>query len=73
MGDRGARTVEVVADAQRRYNDEIQAAMVGKVWLACTNYFRHPSGKLVTQLPYSGKTFFERTRTMVEEDYELRA
>ncbi|OBK82167.1 NAD(P)/FAD-dependent oxidoreductase [Mycobacterium sp. 1165178.9] len=72
MGGRGARTVEVTAEAQRRYNDEIQAAMAGKVWLACTNYFRHPSGKVVTQLPYSGRTFFERTRSMVAEDYLLR-
>jgi cyclohexanone monooxygenase len=72
MDSRRARTVEVSAAAQRRYNDEIQAAMEGKVWLACTNYFRHPSGKVVTQLPYSGKTFFERTREMVPEDYELR-
>ncbi len=72
MGRRGARTVEVLAAAQRRYNDEIQAAMAGKVWLACSNYFRHPSGKVVTQLPYSGRTFFERTRAMALEDYELR-
>jgi len=72
MDSRRARTVEVSAAAQRRYNDEIQAAMEGKVWLACTNYFRHPSGKVVTQLPYSGKTFFERTREMVPWDYDLR-
>ncbi|PJE20781.1 MAG: monooxygenase [Mycobacterium sp.] len=71
MGGQGARAVEVTADAQRRYNDEIQAAMVGKVWLACTNYFRHPSGKVVTQLPFSGRTFFERTRSMVAGDYVL--
>ena len=71
MGSGGTRAIEVTADAQRRYNDEIQAAMVGKVWLACTNYFRHPSGKVVTQLPYSGKAFFERTRAMVAGDYEL--
>jgi cyclohexanone monooxygenase len=71
MGDRGAHTVEVTPDAQRRYNDEIQADMAGKVWLACTNYFRHPSGKVVTQLPYSGRKFFERTRAMVDGDYEL--
>ncbi|OBI12899.1 monooxygenase [Mycobacterium sp. E2327] len=71
MGDRGARTVEVTPAAQRRYNDEIQAAMVGKVWLACTNYFRHPSGKVVTQLPYSGRTFFERTRELVDGDYRF--
>jgi cation diffusion facilitator CzcD-associated flavoprotein CzcO len=71
MGDRGAHTVEVTPEAQRRYNDEIQADMAGKVWLACTNYFRHPSGKVVTQLPYSGMKFFERTRAMVPGDYEL--
>jgi cyclohexanone monooxygenase len=71
MDGRGASTAEVTVAAQRRYNDEIQAAMAGKVWLACTNYFRHPSGKVVTQLPYSGRAFFERTRTMVDGDYEL--
>jgi cyclohexanone monooxygenase len=72
MVGRGARTVEVTPEAQRRYNDELQAAMEGKVWLACTNYFRHPSGKVVTQLPYSGLTFYERTRAMVPGDYRLR-
>jgi cation diffusion facilitator CzcD-associated flavoprotein CzcO len=71
MGARGARTVEVTPAAQRRYNDEIQAAMAGKVWLACTNYFRHPSGKVVTQLPYSGRTFYERTRELVDGDYRF--
>jgi len=69
MGSRGARTIEVMSEAQRRYNDEIQSAMAGKVWLACTNYFQHPSGKVVTQLPYSGRTFFERTRELVDGDY----
>jgi cyclohexanone monooxygenase len=71
LGDRGARTIEVTTEAQRRYNDELQAAMEGKVWLACTNYFRHPSGKVVTQLPYSGTTFLERTRSLVLEDYRF--
>jgi cyclohexanone monooxygenase len=61
----------VTTEAQRRYNDELQAAMEGKVWLACTNYFRHPSGKVVTQLPFSGTTFLERTRSLVLEDYRF--
>lgn len=73
MGARAARTVEVTPAAQRRYNDEVQAAMTGKVWLACDNYFRHPSGKVVTQLPYSGRMFFERTRALVEGDYRFGA
>lgn len=72
MGAAGARTVEVTDQAQRRYNEEIQAAMAGKVWLSnCNSYYRHASGKVVTQLPYSGRTFFERTRAMVAEDYLL--
>ena len=70
-GSGGTRAIEVTANAQRRYNGEIQAAMVGKVWLACTNYFRHPSGKVVTQLPYRGKEFFERTRALVDGDYRF--
>jgi cyclohexanone monooxygenase len=72
IGSRGARTIEVTPEAQRRYNDEIQAAMEGKVWLACTNYFRHPSGKVVTQMSYSGRTFYERTRTLVPDDYWIQ-
>ena len=63
----------MTADAQRRYNAEVQAAMDGKVWMACDNYFRHPSGKVVTQLPYSGRAFFERTRTLVDGDYVFGA
>ena len=74
MEGRGARTVEVTPEAQSRYNAEIQAAMDGKVWLAnCNSYYRHPSGKVVTQLPYSGKTFAERTREMIIADYDLRS
>ncbi|MBV9512858.1 MAG: NAD(P)/FAD-dependent oxidoreductase [Mycobacteriaceae bacterium] len=69
----GASTIEVRREAQDAYNAEVQAAMAGKVWLAnCNNYFRHPSGKVVTQLPFSGKTFAERTRNVILEDYHLR-
>jgi cation diffusion facilitator CzcD-associated flavoprotein CzcO len=69
-----ARTIEVTRDAQDRYNAEIQAAMAGSVWLAnCNNYYRHASGKVVTQLPYSGKTFAARTRELALDHYHLRA
>ena len=46
-----------------RYNHRIQAAMAGTVWTAgCHNYFRIASGKVVTQLPYSGGRYWLRTR-----------
>ena len=73
MSRHGACAIEVKREVQDAYNAEVQTAMTGKVWLAnCTNYFRHPSGKVVTQLPFSGKTFAERTRDVNLEDYHLR-
>jgi cyclohexanone monooxygenase len=69
---RGAHTIEVKRTAQDNYNAEIQTAMADTVWLAnCNNYYRHSSGKVVTQLPYSGKTFWDRTRELVLDDYIL--
>jgi cation diffusion facilitator CzcD-associated flavoprotein CzcO len=61
--DRRHRPVEVKERASRKYNDRIQAAMDGTVWTAgCTNYFKHPSGKVVTQLPESSGRYWLRTR-----------
>jgi cyclohexanone monooxygenase len=71
MGQSRATAIEVTREAQDAYNAEVQAAMAGKVWLACDNYFHHPSGKVVTQLPFSGKTFADRTRDLNLEDYHL--
>jgi cyclohexanone monooxygenase len=52
------RAIDVKRDVHDSYNDEIQRAMQGTVWLAnCNNYYRHPNGKVVTQFPYSGTTF----------------
>jgi cation diffusion facilitator CzcD-associated flavoprotein CzcO len=50
--------IDVKRDVHDAYNDNIQRAMQGTVWLAnCNNYYRHPNGKVVTQFPYSGTTF----------------
>jgi cation diffusion facilitator CzcD-associated flavoprotein CzcO len=70
---RGARAIEVTREAHDRYNAELQSAMAGKVWLSCDNYFRHPSGKVVTQLPFSGRKFADRVRDVDLGDYELRS
>jgi cyclohexanone monooxygenase len=63
MKRRRVRALDVRPRAMRRYNRKIQAAMDGTVWTAgCDNYFRLPSGKVVTQLPYSGGRYWLRTR-----------
>ncbi|GAC1396704.1 MAG: NAD(P)-binding domain-containing protein [Mycobacterium sp.] len=60
MVRRGVRSIDVKREIHDEYNAEIQRAMQGTVWLAnCNNYYRHSSGKVVTQFPYSGARFVE--------------
>ena len=64
--------VSVRRKVMDRYNERIQAAMEGTVWVAgCTTYFRVASGKVVTQLPYSGGRYWLRTRLFGVWRYEL--
>ncbi len=61
MCRRAVPAVEIRRDVHDAFNTEIQDAMTTTVWNAnCNNYFRHPSGKIVTQFPYSGRTFVQR-------------
>lgn len=67
---RDAAAVEIRRDVHDAYNTEIQGALVGTVWQAnCNNYFRHASGKIVTQFPYSGKVFAERLDRIAPTDF----
>lgn len=60
---RGGGSLEVRDSVSKRYNRGIQAALEGTVWTAnCSNYFRAPNGKVVTQLPMSGGRYWLRTR-----------
>jgi len=68
----GVGAIEVRRGVMARYNRRLQDAMTGTVWLAgCHNYFRAASGKVVTQLPYSGGRYWLRTRTFPLWRYRL--
>jgi cyclohexanone monooxygenase len=72
MTRKSVQAVDVKREVQDAYNGEIQLAMEGTVWLAnCNNYYRHPSGKVVTQFPYSGLTFAKRLERVDLDDYHL--
>ena len=69
----GIGAVDVRRRAMTTYNRRIQNAMEGTVWLAgCTNYFTNASGKVVTQLPFSGGRYWLRTRYFPLWNYRLR-
>ena len=68
----GLGAVDVRRRVVERYNRRIQEAMQGTVWLAgCTNYFTSASGRVVTQLPFSGGWYWWRTRLFPIWRYRL--
>jgi cation diffusion facilitator CzcD-associated flavoprotein CzcO len=70
MRRRRLTSVDVRRDVMDRYNTQLQAAMQGTVWLSgCSSYYTHPSGKVVTQLPYSGGRYWLRTRRFPARRY----
>lgn len=72
LRESGMRSVEVRPEVHRRFNDTIQSAMSGSVWLTnCNNYYRHPNGRVVTQFPYSGKVFADMLDNLRADDYEF--
>jgi len=64
--------VDVKPEAMRRYNDEVQEAITGiRVWQAdCHGYYRSPSGRIVTQWPFSMAEYQRRTATLELDAFE---
>lgn len=64
--------IDVKADAQSRYNEEVQQAIAAiPVWNHPVNgYYRSASGRVVTQWPFSMTAFRKRTETIEKADYE---
>ena len=69
----GIRWVDVKPDAMRRYNDEVQEGIAGvEVWqAACNGYYRAPSGRVVTQWPWSMAEFQRRAATIDLDAFEF--
>jgi hypothetical protein len=53
--------VDVRPEAESRYNDELSADLERTVWTRCDSYFRSPSGRIVTQWPYTELEYARRT------------
>jgi cyclohexanone monooxygenase len=65
--------VEVKRGPHDAFNAEIQVALETTVWAAnCSNYFRHRSGKMVTQYPYSGSMFAQRLAAVDLDVFDTR-
>ncbi len=64
------RYVAVRAKAMDDFLADIDRWMEGTVWMTrCSNYFRAPNGRVVTQWPRSARAFWTMTRRFRPRDY----
>jgi len=53
--------VDVRPEAEKRYNEQLSADLERTVWTQCDSYFRSPTGRIVTQWPYTELEYARRT------------
>ncbi|GAB1813443.1 NAD(P)-binding domain-containing protein [Mycobacterium sp. MUNTM1] len=71
---KGKRYVAVRPAALADFVAKIDRWMVGTVWTTqCSNYFRAPNGRVVTQWPRSARAFWNMTRKFTPADFLFTA
>jgi cation diffusion facilitator CzcD-associated flavoprotein CzcO len=70
--DRGLRSVEVRADAERRFNERVQARMRRTVWSSgCKSWYLDENGRNIALWPGSTWGFWLRTRRPRRRDFSF--
>ena len=72
LRDEGLAWVDVRPGAATAYDDEVQRGIAGvAVWQAgCGGYYRSPSGRVVTQWPFSMTDYRDRTEVIDPDAFE---
>ncbi|GAA4537226.1 flavin-containing monooxygenase [Mycobacterium paraffinicum] len=63
--------IDVRPDAEKRYNDQLSADLERTIWTRCDSYFRSPTGRIVTQWPYTELEYARRTWRLRPRDWLL--
>lgn len=61
--------VDVRPEAESRYNERLSADLERTVWTQCDSYFRSPTGRIVTQWPYTELDYARRTWRLRSGDW----
>ncbi len=56
--------VEVRRSADARWDRWLQSKMAGTSWVVSNNYFKAPSGKVITQWPYGATSYRVLTKLL---------
>jgi cation diffusion facilitator CzcD-associated flavoprotein CzcO len=69
----GAQTLDVKAEVQHRYVDELQRALSHTVWASgCRSWYLNQSGRNTALWPGSTFSYRRRTRAFCPADYQLK-
>lgn len=72
MDKQDAATIEVTADAQNAFEDEMDRKMAGTVWMSgCKSWYQDKSGRIATIWPDYTFRYRLRTRKIVEKAYKF--
>ena len=61
--------VDVRPEAEKRYNETLSTDLERTIWTQCDSYFRSPSGRIVTQWPYTELEYARRTWRLRTRDW----
>lgn len=72
LRDEGLATMEVRAEVADAYDAELQEELEAvEVWHGCSNYWRTPAGRIVTQYPHATAEYRRRTMRPDPEAYAV--
>lgn len=72
MDKNHARAIEVTAEAQDKFEDEMDRKMAGTVWMSgCQSWYQDKSGRIATIWPDYTYRYRQRTKKIVTDDYKF--
>jgi cation diffusion facilitator CzcD-associated flavoprotein CzcO len=63
------RTVEVTAEAEEAYDQDVQQRLSHSVWAHCDSWYRHASGRITSNWPGSTHPYAQRTKALKPEAF----
>jgi cation diffusion facilitator CzcD-associated flavoprotein CzcO len=64
--------LDVRPEAEHHYNERLSADLERSIWTQCDSYFRSPSGRIVTQWPYTELEYARKTWRLRRRDWVHR-
>ncbi len=65
----GYRSVEVTAEAELAYDDDLQHQLDHSAWAHCDSWYRHASGRITSNWPGATLPFAKRTKQLETEAF----